>query len=59
MYIVVLQCFNIHTILVFSKYFTTFLYRTQVISIFELNSSDYETAGNDYFIILPPCLAIL
>jgi len=27
---------------VFSKYFTTFLYRTQVISIFELNSSDMK-----------------
>lgn len=30
MYVVVFQTFNIQTILVLSKYFTSFLYRTQV-----------------------------
>ena len=33
MYIIVFQRLNIQTVLMFSKYFTTFLYRTQVTKV--------------------------
>jgi len=35
MYIIVCQTFNIHTILIFTKYFYRFLYRTQVVNFNE------------------------
>ena len=46
MYIAVFQTFNIQTILVFPKYFTSFLYRTQVTKWFTSNHANFDIVDN-------------